>query len=76
MAEFQIPLYEQMREAATRTSTSGSRPPASSTTGATTAPGLFMKYLRRGSGYYIDVGAADLVADGDDRSCAGATSTT
>ena len=25
---------------------------------------LFMKYLRRGSGYYIDVGAADLVADG------------
>ena len=27
--------------------------------------GLFMKYLRRGSGYYIDVGAADLVADGD-----------
>jgi putative flavoprotein involved in K+ transport len=27
--------------------------------------GLFLKYLRRGSGYYIDVGAADLVADGD-----------
>ncbi|GAA4878227.1 flavin-containing monooxygenase [Actinomycetospora straminea] len=26
--------------------------------------GLFMKYLRRGSGYYIDVGAADLVAEG------------
>lgn len=26
--------------------------------------GLFMKYLRRGSGYYIDVGAAELVADG------------
>ena len=26
--------------------------------------GLFMKYLRRGSGYYIDVGAADLIADG------------
>jgi putative flavoprotein involved in K+ transport len=26
--------------------------------------GLFMKYLRRGSGYYIDVGSADLVADG------------
>jgi putative flavoprotein involved in K+ transport len=24
-----------------------------------------MKYLRRGSGYYIDVGAADLVANGD-----------
>jgi putative flavoprotein involved in K+ transport len=27
--------------------------------------GLFMKYLRRGSGYYIDVGAAELVADGE-----------
>jgi len=26
--------------------------------------GLFMKYLRRGSGYYIDVGASELVADG------------
>jgi putative flavoprotein involved in K+ transport len=26
--------------------------------------GLFMKYLRRGSGYYIDVGAAELIADG------------
>ena len=32
--------------------------------GRRTAPGLFMKYLRRGSGYYIDVGAAELVADG------------
>jgi putative flavoprotein involved in K+ transport len=26
--------------------------------------GLFMKYIRRGSGYYIDVGASELVADG------------
>jgi len=26
--------------------------------------GLFMKYLRRGSGYYIDVGASQLIADG------------
>ena len=26
--------------------------------------GLFMKYLRRGSGYYIDVGASELVAEG------------
>jgi putative flavoprotein involved in K+ transport len=26
--------------------------------------GLFMKYLRRGSGYYIDVGAGQLVIDG------------
>jgi putative flavoprotein involved in K+ transport len=26
--------------------------------------GLFIKYLRRGSGYYIDVGASELIADG------------
>ncbi|MGB8855541.1 MAG: NAD(P)/FAD-dependent oxidoreductase [Burkholderiales bacterium] len=26
--------------------------------------GLFMKYLRRGSGYYIDVGASELIASG------------
>ncbi|WP_226344003.1 flavin-containing monooxygenase [Agilicoccus flavus] len=26
--------------------------------------GLFLKYLRRGSGYYIDIGASQLVADG------------
>ena len=25
---------------------------------------MFVKYLRRGSGYYIDVGASELVADG------------
>ena len=30
-----------------------------------------MKYLRRGSGYYIDVGAADLVADGKIKLAAG-----
>ena len=26
--------------------------------------GLFMKYLRRGSGYYIDIGASQLIIDG------------
>src|SRR4029077_19315515 len=26
--------------------------------------GLFLKYLRRGSGYYIDVGASQLIIDG------------
>ena len=36
--------------------------------------GLFMKYLRRGSGYYIDVGAADLVADGEHQAGARASS--
>ncbi|NQW01833.1 MAG: NAD(P)/FAD-dependent oxidoreductase, partial [Rhodospirillales bacterium] len=27
--------------------------------------GLFMKYMRRGSGYYIDVGASELIINGD-----------
>jgi putative flavoprotein involved in K+ transport len=61
--EFQIPLYEQMAERDkdfyARLEKAGFwhdwGPDGS---------GLFMKYLRRGSGYYIDVGAADLVADG------------
>ena len=29
--------------------------------------GLFLKYLRRGSGYYIDIGASELVASGQIR---------
>lgn len=33
--------------------------------------GLFVKYLRRGSGYYIDVGASELVANGDIKLCRG-----
>jgi putative flavoprotein involved in K+ transport len=63
MADFQTPLYDQMRERDAdfydRLTKAGFQldwgPDGS---------GLFMKYLRRGSGYYIDVGAADLVADG------------
>jgi len=61
--EFQIPLYEQMAE---RDKDFYERLEA---TGfwhdwGPDGSGLFMKYLRRGSGYYIDVGSADLVADG------------
>jgi putative flavoprotein involved in K+ transport len=33
--------------------------------------GLFMKYLRRGSGYYIDVGASQLIIDGKIKLVAG-----
>ncbi len=29
--------------------------------------GLFLKYMRRGSGYYIDVGASELIANGEIR---------
>ena len=63
MHEFQIPLYEQMRE---RDQEFYDRLEAAGFDHdwGEDGSGLFMKYLRRGSGYYIDVGAADLVADG------------
>ena len=62
--EFQIPLYAQMRE---RDRGFYDRLEAAGFDHdwGEDDSGLFMKYLRRGSGYYIDVGAADLVADGD-----------
>jgi putative flavoprotein involved in K+ transport len=63
MHEFQIPLYDQMRE---RDQEFYDRLEAAGFDHdwGEDGSGLFMKYLRRGSGYYIDVGAADLVADG------------
>jgi putative flavoprotein involved in K+ transport len=61
---FQIPQYEAMaerdKEFYDRLEKSGFRHDWGED-----GSGLFMKYLRRGSGYYIDVGAADLVAGGD-----------
>jgi putative flavoprotein involved in K+ transport len=64
MHQFQIPLYEQMRE---RDQEFYDRLEAAGFEHdwGDDGSGLFMKYLRRGSGYYIDVGAADLVANGD-----------
>jgi putative flavoprotein involved in K+ transport len=63
MHEFQIPLYQQMAE---RDADFYDRLTAAGfdLDWGDDGSGLFMKYLRRGSGYYIDVGAADLVADG------------
>ncbi|WP_059015635.1 NAD(P)/FAD-dependent oxidoreductase [Mycobacterium sp. M26] len=63
MHEFQIPLYDQMRE---RDREFYDRLEAAGfeLDWGADGSGLFMKYLRRGSGYYIDVGACDLVADG------------
>ncbi len=60
---FQIPLYEQMAE---RDKEFYDRLEAAGFDHdwGEDGSGLFMKYLRRGSGYYIDVGSADLVADG------------
>jgi putative flavoprotein involved in K+ transport len=64
MHQFQIPLYQQMRERDKdfydRLESAGF-----DHDWGDDGSGLFMKYLRRGSGYYIDVGAADLVANGD-----------
>ena len=64
MHEFQIPLYDQMRE---RDKDFYDRMTAAGfdLDWGDDGSGLFMKYLRRGSGYYIDVGAAELVADGE-----------
>ncbi len=63
MHTFQIPLYDQMRERDAdfydRLEKAGF-----DLDWGDDGSGLFMKYLRRGSGYYIDVGASELVADG------------
>lgn len=63
MHEFQIPLYNEIRERDKdfyqRLTDVGF-----DLDFGDDESGLFMKYLRRGSGYYIDVGACELVADG------------
>ena len=63
MAELQVPVYEEIRE---RDKDFYARLEAAGFEHdwGDDGSGLFMKYLRRGSGYYIDVGAAELVADG------------
>ena len=63
MADFQVPVYNRIRE---RDADFYRKLEA---TGfmldfGDDDSGLFMKYLRRASGYYIDVGACDLVIDG------------
>ena len=63
MAQFQIPLYDRMRE---RDAEFYGKLEAAGfmLDWGDDGSGLFMKYLRRGSGYYIDVGACDLIIDG------------
>jgi putative flavoprotein involved in K+ transport len=61
--EFQIPLYQQMAERDADFYARMERAGFELDWDADES-GLFMKYLRRGSGDYIDVGAAELVADG------------
>jgi putative flavoprotein involved in K+ transport len=63
MHEFQIPVYEEMKkrdaDLYNRLEKAGFMLDFGDD-----GSGLFMKYLRRGSGYYIDVGASELIANG------------
>jgi putative flavoprotein involved in K+ transport len=61
--EFQIPLYDKMREVDADFYAGLEKAGFWLDWGAD-GSGLFMKYLRRGSGYYIDVGASQLIIDG------------
>ena len=63
MHEFQTPLYDQMRERDAEFYAGLEKAGFMLDWGADNS-GLFMKYLRRGSGYYIDVGASQLIIDG------------
>ncbi|WP_417205145.1 NAD(P)/FAD-dependent oxidoreductase [Antarctobacter sp.] len=63
MHEFQIPLYDQMRER-DADFYAGLEKAGFDLDWGDDGSGLFMKYLRRGSGYYIDVGASQLIIDG------------
>ncbi len=64
MADFQVPVYEQIRERDAGFYERLERAGFQHDWGEDNS-GLFMKYLRRASGYYIDVGASELVADGE-----------
>ncbi|RNF33214.1 NAD(P)/FAD-dependent oxidoreductase [Paracoccus methylarcula] len=64
MHEWQIPLYDQMRER-DKEFYEGLEKAGFKLDWGDDGSGLFMKYLRRGSGYYIDVGASQLIIDGE-----------
>ena len=63
MAPMQVPIYDEMKM---RNADLYARLEAAGflLDFGVDGSGLFMKYLRRGSGYYIDVGASELVANG------------
>ncbi|MBV8915237.1 MAG: NAD(P)/FAD-dependent oxidoreductase, partial [Acetobacteraceae bacterium] len=61
--QLQIPLYRQIKERDRHFYAALERAGFWHDWGADES-GLFMKYLRRGSGYYIDIGASQLVIDG------------
>jgi putative flavoprotein involved in K+ transport len=64
MHEFQIPLYAQMKER-DADFYAGLEKAGFWLDWGDDDSGLFMKYLRRGSGYYIDIGASQLIIDGE-----------
>jgi putative flavoprotein involved in K+ transport len=64
MHEFQTPLYDQMKEV-DKAFYAGLEKAGFQLDWGADGSGLFMKYLRRGSGYYIDIGASQLVIDGE-----------
>ncbi|WP_234186244.1 NAD(P)/FAD-dependent oxidoreductase [Shinella sp. NM-101] len=70
MHEFQIPLYDRMRERDADFYAALEKAGFQLDWGAD-GSGLFMKYLRRGSGYYIDIGASQLIIDGKVKLAAG-----
>ncbi|WP_406856910.1 NAD(P)/FAD-dependent oxidoreductase [Alsobacter sp. KACC 23698] len=60
---FQIPVYEKIKEMDADFYRDLEKAGFKLDWGAD-GSGLFMKYLRRGSGYYIDIGASQLIIDG------------
>ena len=72
MAPLQVPVYEEMKK---RDADLYSRLEKAGflLDFGVDGSGLFMKYLRRGSGYYIDVGASELVANGSIKLKSGVT---
>ena len=62
-AEFQKPVYDKIREVDADFYKALEKAGFKLDYGDDES-GLFMKYLRRGSGYYIDVGASQLIIDG------------
>ena len=63
MHEFQIPIYDKIREIDADFYAALEKVGFQLDFGSD-GSGLFLKYLRRGSGYYIDIGASQLIIDG------------
>ncbi|MBT9290354.1 NAD(P)/FAD-dependent oxidoreductase [Prosthecodimorpha staleyi] len=60
---FQIPVYDKIKEL-DKDFYAGLEKAGFKLDWGADGSGLFMKYLRRGSGYYIDIGASQLIIDG------------